>query len=60
MHEISQGRAEEFDTKAADFDPSTFEDHYETTLVELLKKKQAGFKPPKGKEAWPRRATSST
>jgi DNA end-binding protein Ku len=38
------------DTKAADFDPSTFEDHYETALVELLKKKQAGFQPPKGKE----------
>src|SRR6266540_3762932 len=39
------------DSKAADFDPSTFEDRYETALVELLKKKQAGFKPPKGKEA---------
>ncbi len=39
------------ETKAADFDPSTFEDRYETALVELLKKKQAGFKPPKGKEA---------
>jgi DNA end-binding protein Ku len=38
------------DTKAADFDPSKFEDHYETALVELLKKKQTGFKPPKGKE----------
>jgi DNA end-binding protein Ku len=38
------------DTKKADFDPSQFEDHYETALVELLRKKQAGFKPPKGKE----------
>jgi DNA end-binding protein Ku len=38
------------DTKKADFDPSRFEDHYETALVELLRKKQAGFKPPKGKE----------
>jgi DNA end-binding protein Ku len=38
------------DTKAADFDPSTFEDHYETALVELLKKKQAGFQPPQRKE----------
>jgi DNA end-binding protein Ku len=38
------------DSKAADFDPSKFEDHYETALVELLKKKQAGFAPPKGKE----------
>ena len=38
------------DTKAADFDPSTFEDHYETALVEPLKKLQAVFQPPKGKE----------
>jgi DNA end-binding protein Ku len=38
------------DTKKANFDPSQFEDHYETALVELLRKKQAGFKPPKGKE----------
>jgi DNA end-binding protein Ku len=39
------------DSKAADFDPSKFEDRYETALVELLTKKQAGFTPPKGKEA---------
>src|SRR5437016_12970488 len=38
------------DTKAGDFDPAAFEDHYETALVELLRKKQAGFKPPKTKE----------
>jgi DNA end-binding protein Ku len=38
------------DTKAGDFDPGAFEDHYETALVELLRKKQAGFKPPKSKE----------
>src|SRR5262249_42894823 len=38
------------DTKAGDFDPTAFEDHYETALVELLRKKQAGFKPPKTKE----------
>ena len=38
------------DTKKADFDPSQFEDHYETALAELLRKKQAGFQPPKGKE----------
>jgi DNA end-binding protein Ku len=38
------------DTKKGDFDPSQFEDHYETALVEMLRKKQAGFKPPKGKE----------
>jgi DNA end-binding protein Ku len=38
------------DTKKGDFDPAEFEDHYETALVELLRKKQAGFKPPKQKE----------
>jgi DNA end-binding protein Ku len=43
------------ETKAGDFDPSEFEDHYETALIELLKKKQAGFKPPKGKEQPPAR-----
>jgi DNA end-binding protein Ku len=31
------------DTKAGDFDPTTFVDHYETALVELLKRKQAGL-----------------
>lgn len=31
------------DSKAADFDPSTFEDRYETALVEMLRKKQAGL-----------------
>jgi DNA end-binding protein Ku len=38
------------ETKKADFDPKEFEDHYETALVEMLREKQAGFKPPKGKE----------
>jgi DNA end-binding protein Ku len=38
------------DTKKGDFEPAEFEDHYETALVELLRKKQAGFKPPKHKE----------
>lgn len=38
------------DTKLGEFDPSQFEDHYETALVEMLKQKQAGFKPPKTKE----------
>jgi DNA end-binding protein Ku len=38
------------DTKLGEFDPSQFEDHYETALVEMLKQKQAGFKPPKSKE----------
>jgi len=30
-------------SKAADFDPSQFVDHYEEAVVELLKKKQAGI-----------------
>ncbi len=30
------------DSKASHFDPSTFVDHYETALVELLRAKQAG------------------
>jgi DNA end-binding protein Ku len=38
------------ETKKGDFDPSAFEDHYETALIELLTKKQAGFKPPRAKE----------
>ena len=31
------------ESKAADFDPSSFEDTYETALVEMLRKKQAGM-----------------
>lgn len=38
------------ESKKADFDPQQFEDHYEIALVEMLREKQAGFKPPKGKE----------
>jgi DNA end-binding protein Ku len=30
------------ETKAADFEPSQFVDHYETALIELIKEKQAG------------------
>ena len=30
------------DSKASHFDPKKFEDHYETALVELLRKKQEG------------------
>jgi DNA end-binding protein Ku len=37
------------ESKAADFDPSTFEDRYETALIEMLRKKQAGV--PVAKEA---------
>jgi len=36
------------ESKTADFDPSTFVDHYETALVELLRKKQAGVVPKPG------------
>src|SRR5579862_58501 len=43
------------ETKEADFDPSAFVDHYEEAVVEMLKKKQAGIKPPKGKAAEPPR-----
>ena len=35
------------ESKAADFDPSRFVDHYEVALVELLKTKQAGIQPKK-------------
>jgi DNA end-binding protein Ku len=38
------------ETKRAEFDPAQFEDQYENAVVDLLQKKQAGFKPPKGKE----------
>lgn len=38
------------ETKMAEFDPTKFEDQYETALVEMLRQKQQGFKPPKGKE----------
>jgi DNA end-binding protein Ku len=38
------------ETKLGEFDPAKFEDRYETALVEMLRQKQAGFKPPKGKE----------
>jgi DNA end-binding protein Ku len=41
------------ESKMADFDPTKFEDHYETALVDMLRKKQAGFKLPKGKERAP-------
>jgi DNA end-binding protein Ku len=41
--------------KEADFDPSQFVDHYEEAVVEMLKQKQAGIKPPKGKAVEPPR-----
>ena len=41
------------DSKATHFDPSKFEDHYETALLELLRAKQAGrtIEPEKGQPA---------
>jgi DNA end-binding protein Ku len=41
------------DSKAADFDPGKFVDHYETALVELLKKKEAGIQPTEGPASAP-------
>jgi DNA end-binding protein Ku len=43
------------DSKATDFDPSTFVDQYEVALVDLLKKKEAGVQPPKAAAAAPDR-----
>jgi DNA end-binding protein Ku len=43
------------DSKAADFDPSKFVDHYETALVDLLKKKEAGVQPKETLAAVPER-----
>ena len=44
------------DSMTAHFDPATFEDHYETALVELLRAKQAGrIVEPKAEEPAPQR-----
>lgn len=40
--EMKQLAAHILDTKAAHFEPTKFNDHYETALVELLRAKQAG------------------
>jgi DNA end-binding protein Ku len=40
-------------SKATDFDPSQFVDHYEQALVEMLKKKQAGLAIPRRRAAPP-------
>lgn len=40
--EMKQLAAHILDTKAAQFEPAKFTDHYETALVELLRAKQAG------------------
>jgi DNA end-binding protein Ku len=47
------------DSKAGDFDPASFVDHYEEAVVEMLKHKQAGAPVSKQKAAR-RRRTSST
>jgi len=36
------------ESKAADFEPSQFVDHYEEAVVEMLRKKQAGLPMPRG------------
>jgi DNA end-binding protein Ku len=41
------------DSKKGHFDPSKFEDRYETALMELIKAKRAGKKPPAVSEAKP-------
>jgi DNA end-binding protein Ku len=41
------------ESKAADFDPATFTDHYEQAVVEMLKSKQAGAPVRKQKAAAP-------
>jgi DNA end-binding protein Ku len=54
--EMKELAAHIVDSKTTSFDPATFEDHYETALVEMLRAKQAGrmIEAPKG-EAAPQR-----
>ena len=51
--EMKDLAAHVIDSKATHFDPSKFQDHYETALVEMLRAKQAGrvFELPKEKPA---------
>jgi DNA end-binding protein Ku len=51
--EMKELAAHIVDSKAAHFDPSKFEDHYETALVNMLRAKQAGHvvQPPKEEPA---------
>jgi DNA end-binding protein Ku len=53
--EMKELAAHIVDSKAAHFDPSTFEDHYENALVELLRAKQAGREVEAPKEQTPQR-----
>jgi DNA end-binding protein Ku len=46
-------------SKATDFDPSQFVDHYELALLEMLKKKQAGIAVSRGREAPPPRKVAN-
>ena len=48
------------DSKAADFDPSQFQDRYEEAVVAMIKSKQAGMPPATAKPASGARAMSST
>jgi DNA end-binding protein Ku len=45
-------------TKSGHFDPSQFEDHYETALIDLLKKKQAGERIEPAREIVPPRVVN--
>ena len=45
-------------TKSGHFDPSQFEDHYETALIDLLKRKQAGERIESGREIAPPRVVN--
>jgi DNA end-binding protein Ku len=49
------------DTKAGHFDPKKFEDHYETALIELLRKKQEGraIEPVREEGPTPRRVSGA-
>jgi len=54
--EMKELAAHIVDSKATHFDPLTFEDHYETALVDMLRAKQAGtMVEPKKPEAAPQR-----
>ena len=53
--EMKQLAAHIVDNKTAKFDPSAFEDHYETALIELLRAKQAGRTVEAPKEQAPQR-----
>jgi DNA end-binding protein Ku len=48
--EMTELAAHIVDSKAGHFDPTTFEDHYENALVEMLRAKQAGRAPQEPKE----------